>query len=200
MDQFLAEGKKVLDELKVAPYRDARADLKRSIQRTAELIDWLEATNRDLLFLAAQAAEGMEQISTADLVRDAVRVTRTRFPGVAFEFAARDVDTVVYLSPFHAYMAFLLGLWSLAERIGGEGRITIQVHRRSLHLDHEFRGVPASGQLVDPAASVATAARLHQLVCDRHGGRIHPGADGPDGASLVIGFPLRAFVAEVRER
>jgi hypothetical protein len=199
MDQFLIEGKKIVGELRVAPYQTGRNELKRTIQRTSDLIEWLEVTNRDLLYIAAQAAEGLEQVPTADLLRDAVRVTQARFPAIAFEFPARDADTTVYLSPFHAYMAFLMALWTLAERIGGAGQISIQVRRRSLHLDHEFRGTPASGTLVDEGRSTHVAARLHHLVCERHGGRILPGADGPEGASLVIGFPLRAFTAEVRD-
>jgi hypothetical protein len=200
VDIFIAAGKRVAEELKTAPYEGNRLHLKRAIRRHAELMEWLDVANRDLLYVAGKASQGMEELSTADLLRDAARVTRLKNPDVQIRFVKRDANSRVYADPFDGFHAFVLALDMLSERIGRRGRIAVRVEQSAFHLDHHLQGIPAEGAAApgDSEVGMAAVARLRHLVVERHAGRILPGDDGAKGSSMILGLPLRRFEAEIR--
>ena len=150
-----------------------------------EILDWCEASQRDLLAESKHAAEGEQVIDLQLLCDDIVHELRGAKPGIAVH---------VHGGSSHAVFGRVLlvgevvrrAIEAVAARVGGEGHVTVTILDETAGPSLWIR---ASGQ---PAQTVdAVALERFRDAAMGAGVAILPDATGPNSAGLVLRLPGR---------
>jgi len=107
-----------------------------------------------------------------------------RFPRLRITVAPRP-ESLCAARPADLAEAFFLALVLVAQRVGGQGAITVDFESAADGVLHRFvgRGEPRK------VSAPETVARFRQLVVDQLGGRVLPDVLGTSGTGLQLLLP-----------
>jgi hypothetical protein len=184
-EMFFAELRATLGEARAALDAGARQRSSERLATMVEILDWCEASQRDLLAESKHAAEGEQVIDLQLLCDDIVHELRGAKPGIAVH---------VHGGSSHAVFGRVLlvgevvrrAIEAVAARVGGEGHVTVTILDETAGPSLWIR---ASGQ---PAQTVdAVALERFRDAAMGAGVAILPDATGPNSAGLVLRLPGR---------
>jgi hypothetical protein len=188
-EMFFAEMRATLGEARAALDAGARQRSSERLATLAEILDWCEASQRDLLSETRHAAMGEQVIDLQLLCDDVVHELRGSKPGI---------EVHVHGGSSHAVFGDVMlvgevvrrGIDAVAARIGGEGHVTVTILDEAAGPSLWIR---ASGEPRRTMDAVALE-RFRDAAADA-GVAILPDATGPNSAGLILRLPGRIGAA-----
>lgn len=187
LERFNSESTEVLSALDEEVTDQTRARLKNRIATLRSIHDWAGAVVADLASEAGSLATGQRRVDSRELCEEMARQIEVRFPDVrvmpcrgpaAAECIGRaaEVADILYLA---------IGL--VARRIGGVGRIHVEIEEKDGLVLHRIAG---DGE-PRPIEAEDWIRRFRELV-EAQGGRVEPDLTGPGGTGISLVLPAQA--------
>jgi hypothetical protein len=186
-DRFLGEMRAALREMDDSLHEESRARLKAKVRGLVEILDWCEAMQVDLLLEGRRASWNQQAVDLRALCDDAAHDLRGGRHGMAVEIHG-DCPTRVWAELPLLGDVIRGALEVVADRIGGQGHIAVELQESADGPAVWIRGMGAPASSQDPVAlerfrSSAAAA----------GVSVTPDALGPGGTGLMLGVPAQAL-------
>ncbi len=188
LDRFAAESRSAIDALQEEVADQTRARLQNRIASLSEIQEWAQAVADDLRIEAKSLAEGRCLVDTVEICEEMGRQIEVRFPAVRVLPVRGDLRPRCVGRAADLAEAFYLAMGLVAQRIGGCGRIHLEIHDRDGYVVHRIAG-DGEPRKIQAAQCVA---RFRELVVEMHGGRIQPDLAGEGGAEISLELPASA--------
>lgn len=185
MERFFEETNWVLDEIEEAGEEGVRARLKNRVRVARDILSWIQCVVDDMDVALGGALEGVVLTDLQELMQEAQGHVESFFPGIRVSLGAAEQEMKCRGQATALAEACFLSLVLTAHRIGGEGSITVEPVAEETHLTYRILGLGEPRPVEAPEA----AARLRELVVEKHAGTLEPDALGPFGTGLRLSLP-----------
>ena len=188
LDRFAEESKSVIDALDEEVTDQTRARLRNRIATLSEIQEWTKAVMADMSVQANTLAEGRCLVDTVEICEDMARQIEARFPSVRVLPFRGDLRPRCIGRAADLAEAFYLAMGLVAQRIGGCGRIHLEIHQADGFIVHRIAGDGEPRQI----QAAAWVERFRELVVGIHGGKIQPDLTGVGGTGISLELPALA--------
>jgi hypothetical protein len=187
LDRFSAETEDVLGALDEEVTDQTRARLKNRIATLCSIQEWASAVLGDLTSEVGALASGRRMVDSRELIDEMARQVEARFPGIKVMPSRGPATADCMGRAAELAEAFYLALGLVAQRIGGSGRIHVEIEEKDGHLVHRIAG-DGEPRAIDAEDWIR---RFRELV-EAHGGFIEPDLTGPGGSGISLSLPAPA--------
>jgi hypothetical protein len=185
LQRFFAEILPGLDDLEEEVVEGSRARLTGRLRVIRDIVDWMQATGRDLEVELDGMAAGFRLVDAEELCQEIQGQVESFFPNLRVNVAAVDQPALCWGRATELAEGFFLAAVLTAHRIGGNGSVNFQFNSVDERLVVRVLGLGEPTQLAAPEPT----RRFREIMVTHHRGHVVPDSMGPFGTGLVIELP-----------